>query len=401
MNSTPINYLFDREAGPGTASRTNSELAAVVQRRPRLDQLDSLRGVCAVMVVLFHLQFIGVGFNIPVVSNGYLFVDFFFVLSGFIMYFNYGKLAGLSAVSHFLGLRFFRIYPMHLFMLLAFLAYGYLQWIARIVQHSRSAVPPIDNDWLGVFLNVTLVNGLGIRPPAFNIPSWSISAEFWTYLIFAVVVAVMGRITARPLGFAAIFVVVSTCGLALLLGFARPLTIGQINSFALPRCVLGFFLGAGLCAVLPTVERHGVNKNGGTLGVLLQLISIAAVLILVSISGDHWPDLLLPYLFTAVIAAFAYWPGTWLVSVVRSRPLLWLGARSYSIYMVHWFILLIVAGFARNVLHVSAFNGRLTVDSGLKLFLMSASIAAVLTVASITYRCVEEPGRRLGRRLLL
>src|SRR5882757_7822109 len=94
----------------------------------RFEALDGWRGVCACLVVLFHFHGHSPVYSSALVRNSYLFVDFFFVLSGFVIAWNYAtKLDTWPGVKRFLILRLGRVYPLHLFMLLCFVAYETLR----------------------------------------------------------------------------------------------------------------------------------------------------------------------------------------------------------------------------------------------------------------------------------
>src|SRR6218665_3058891 len=83
-------------------------------------QLESLRGLAALLVVFYHLPPWWIGYqNVPLISNCYLMVDLFFVLSGFVIALNYEhKLKSWSQLGHFTRLRFVRLYPVHLVFLI-------------------------------------------------------------------------------------------------------------------------------------------------------------------------------------------------------------------------------------------------------------------------------------------
>ena len=87
-------------------------------------KLESLRGIAACAVILFHSSFNFGSEPISFVKNSYLFVDFFFILSGFVMSYAYkNKIAQGLSFSNYILLRLGRIYPLHLFMLLVFIPY--------------------------------------------------------------------------------------------------------------------------------------------------------------------------------------------------------------------------------------------------------------------------------------
>ena len=92
------------------------------QAAERFENLDAIRGICALFVALFHFPANGLLASNALVRNAYLFVDYFFVLSGFVIAFSYGDrlCAGEISLGRFIGLRLGRIYPLHLAVLAVF-----------------------------------------------------------------------------------------------------------------------------------------------------------------------------------------------------------------------------------------------------------------------------------------
>jgi peptidoglycan/LPS O-acetylase OafA/YrhL len=367
--------------------------AADGSAKVRLDALDSLRGLSALMVVLYHANFSSFLYGLPIIRHSYLFVDFFFVLSGFIMYYNYAKLTDMASFRQFIGLRFFRLYPLHFAVLIVFLGANVLY---AFIQRIGSGAPgaPGDNA-IDLILNLLLMNGLELRPPSFNTPSWSISTEFWTYVLFGLII--LGFRNVRKNTMAIVFVGVCICAL-----FAVYLRYGEIKGFVLflfPRCVFGFFLGAAMGALVGPAKNVPANINS-PVGAALQTIAVIVAVSTLTVLDFSALDVLLPVLFAAVIGTFVIWPQTWLTRVLLSRPLLWLGKHSYSIYMVHFFVLVQVSAALRIVFHVPIVDWHFVLAPSIGLALTISSIAIILIAASHTYRFIEEPGRRFGRRLL-
>ena len=107
----------------------------------RFAALDSLRGVAAIGVAAYHIHGSGLLFNSALVRSGWLWVDFFFVLSGFVIAASYGdRLAQGFAVRRFMLLRLGRIYPLHIAMLALYLGIELLRLIFQ--PDGRSANPP-------------------------------------------------------------------------------------------------------------------------------------------------------------------------------------------------------------------------------------------------------------------
>lgn len=176
------------------------------QQQNYIASLTSLRGIAALWVMLFHLDviFFYRGFGPLVlheltglITKGYLWVDFFFILSGFVISHVYGaafagSLYRVSFIKSFLWARFTRIYPLHLFIL------SLLIPLSIIVPVLLPAV--VDGSW-ETFLawpalldNLLLVNSMNQHIYlSWNIVSWSIGAEWWAYVCACFVLPVVFR----------------------------------------------------------------------------------------------------------------------------------------------------------------------------------------------------------------
>jgi peptidoglycan/LPS O-acetylase OafA/YrhL len=256
---------------------------------------------------------------------------------------------------------------------------------------------PLDSGDTGLdlMLNLALMNGLDIRPPSFNTPSWSISTEFWTYVLFGSVV--LGFRNVRRCTMAIVFAGVCICALAVVYQH-----YGEMKGFVLyffPRCVFGFFLGAAMGTLVVPATISPVNGSSA-IGTVLQVVAIVIAVSILTVVGFSGLEVFLPMLFAAVVGTFVIWPHSRLAQALSSRPLLWLGKHSYSIYMVHWFVLMQVATLLRGVFHVSVVKGQFELSPASGLAITILAIAIILVAASQTYRFIEDPGRRFGRRLL-
>src|SRR3546814_7076460 len=136
-----------------------------METRPRFDALDSWRGICALAVALFHFPVLGVR-AFPLVSHAYVFVDFFFVLSGFVIaYGSEQKLAAGGDRWRFILKRFGRLWPLHVAVLALFVAVAIVR--GQVNADERHSVAAI-------FTNLAMIQGLGVHSDlTWNGPSWS------------------------------------------------------------------------------------------------------------------------------------------------------------------------------------------------------------------------------------
>jgi peptidoglycan/LPS O-acetylase OafA/YrhL len=342
-----------------------------------------LRGVAALLVVAYHQQ-IGPGYKLPfevataLFRRCYLMVDLFFVLSGFIISYVYiaDRQTSLprSETKSFLLTRFARIYPLHLFSL-AYLTVFTIASMLILSISGRSYVPLEPAalvDWL---VQLLLLNAWLPHNWEWNIPSWSISAEAFAYLIFPLIVAAhvhQRRPTQLVLLAASIafysYVAATSASLDIVVGLA-PL-----------RCIAGFALGMFLY-----FHRSLVRSASDRLLSLLQLLaaSCAALALAFSVSDP----LVIP---AFALLVFATWTDRGVVaSVLSTRIPQWLGEVSYSVYLLHvpigatiWFVW-------------GRLEPRLGLDPGISRGLWLCIVfTAVLTASHITYKHIELPARR-------
>ena len=174
--------------------------------------------------------------------------------------------------------------------------------------------------------NLFLLHGLGAFPLlTWNGPSWSISCEFWTYILFGAVVLAVGRSMA-------IFGALALAAAAALLVLDPP-TMNVTYDYGLLRCLYGFFVGAVAYAVY---ERMRPERVGGRAAFGLEAAAIAGALLFVVVAGDNRASLLAPLVFAAVTLAFACQGGA-CSRALSASGFRRMGQLSYGIYMLHAF----------------------------------------------------------------
>lgn len=347
----------------------------------------SIRGVAALLVVLYHMQF-GRAEYFPWESattffkRGYLWVDLFFILSGFVISYS-ARLDerapyGWRQKRDFWFQRFARIYPLHLFALLLLLVVRLSQ--SALKSQFGTQTPQSGSHGpgtiAGFFEQLFLLNGPGITGRIeWNIPSWSISTEMIAYLLFPFLAAFM--VAQRKLA------IVSMSLFAL--GFytwvgATSGVLDIVQREAVLRCLAGFGLGM----ILYTTRAKFATMHDNVLS-LLQAIGAA---ILLSTFLLDWNDVwAIPGFFLVVAATWT--DRGWLAVLLGVRPLHWLGEISYSVYLNHLWVLSgwgFVAGWAVRRLPISTLEGQAII--------MVGGMLLVLGISHFTYLLVEQPARK-------
>jgi peptidoglycan/LPS O-acetylase OafA/YrhL len=371
--------------------------------------LDSWRGVCALLVALLHFPTSSAISQSAFVGGAYLFVDFFFVLSGFVIASSYGgRLDEPKKVARFALVRFGRLYPLHLFMLLAFVAFELLRLMLPQLRGAGAAPFTEDNSIGSLVANLLLLQGTGLEDRlTWNGPSWSISTEFFAYLFFAAVVFVARKRAWAVLACAAVV------GPLVLLRFADTMDVSY--DFGLVRCLYGFSIGALLSWFqhdrLVEARRDAGQGTDRLIWTLLELAMIAVIALFVVDFSDNKGGIAAPLLFAVALYVFAH-EGGWVSSLLRTRPMLTLGALSYSIYMVHIFVqgrMINVAGlvdrkFGLGLVGPLSLRGDTAIGIGpdapwTGLAAIALMVAATLVASWFTWRFVEMPALALFRRL--
>lgn len=358
--------------------------------------LDALRGLLALAVVLYHAQWAGVLSSNGFAQNGYLAVDVFFCLSGFLMFTLYRSISTGAEAKTFMMKRFARLYPLHFFTLIIGLLYA----VARLIAH-KAGLPVLEageaipltagsHENLGTFLsNLTLTQGLGLHDRlSYNGPSWSISTEFFTYIIFAAVMIVFPIKKTRH------FVAIGSISALIYIGLSaiRP-NLDITYDLGLIRCFGGF--GAGIvAAAMFQKTRSFYARQSKLAATAIELSVLAAFLIWFCMAEGKTTFLVAPFMVLLIIT-FANDKGA--LSSFMNLPIFqYLGKISYSVYLNHALIAVVL-----DVVIGQLFGGREAL-SPLAGDMMTLTYLAIVLVAShITYHMIEKPvGAFLRKRLL-
>jgi peptidoglycan/LPS O-acetylase OafA/YrhL len=300
--------------------------------QPKLLNLESLRGIAAISVAMYHFNYQSHFSNI-FVSNAWLMVDFFFVLSGFVIALNYERrLTNFGKLFTFQKKRFLRLYPLHFIMLVVFLVIEILKYILEIKLNIVANIPAFSINNLQAFIaNVTLLHDWtrGGMHFTFNTPSWSISAEFYTYAIFGIVAVLTTK--SKTLLYIISILLILTSGFFLY----------EPSSFSGPlRCIYSFFIGAMTHSLYRRFDLRD-KLNTSFLGCIMLIFSI--FLTTQVLTSFHSTVVLrfeliviIPIIFALTVLSLVSTKNNTYINIILSNSkLVYLGTISYGIYMIH------------------------------------------------------------------
>jgi len=363
----------DAAAGCGAAA-----CVVVKNARPELRALTSVRGIAAWLVVLYHIR-LSMAFAprwlIAGFAKGYLAVDFFFLLSGFVIWLTYGerlRREGFAGAPAFLKRRVARVWPLHLVMLTGAAA---LALLLLVTGHAAPRVFPFEQ----LPLDLLMIQNWGLTDHlAWNVPAWSISVEFAAYLLFPLLAL---AIDWRRLPTALILAALALLFVLLhgVMSWAGAATMGQlIARLGLVRCLVEFTAGTALCALW-------LRWAGQPVRWAIAAGALAAALLAGWLTGALPETLAVPPAFAAGLIALA------LTSGIRGNPLEarwlhYLGEISYATYLSHFLLYftfkLVMVDDPYNVPPV----------------LIALFLALVLGSSIALYHLVERPAQRAINR---
>ncbi len=356
------------------------------QSTGKIEELESIRGIAAVLVVLFHMPAWNPWLtDIRFIRNSYYMVDLFFVLSGFVMNLNYGdRLHGVRDLTRFQFLRLGRLYPVHLLFLLLAVLTAASGWIAATAfgLHNPNGSAFKDATFASFTEQLLLIDSLGFFRIAhpFNLPSWSISVEFYTYLVFGIVCLISSYVLRLSA-----FVALSGAALVLLSFSGESIA----NFSHILQCLAGYFLG---CLVASIAARHAEVLPPGS-----SLAALAAMCLFLCLRQAPQFDVLIFFLSAALIIAVICSRDDSAKAVLRGKPLRFLGLVSYSIYMSHTFVLWGCNQFVRLVLRRPESNAGGISTPQLSLWAAclwyGIALGGTIVLSALVFKFVEDPFR--------
>ena len=347
-----------------------TEGAADTERRAgsgfRAD-VQALRAVAVLLVVLNHA-------HVPGLTGGYIGVDVFFVISGFLitgLLVREHERTGTISILKFYGRRMRRIMPAAALVLIATVIASY-HWLGYI----RGAYIAEDAQWSSIFLanfHFAEVGDSYLRnqdPPSTLRHFWSLAVEEQFYVVWPALFLVLGFITKKARNAVLPVALIVAASYVFSIVFTAQ---NATDAYFSPLTRAGE-LGAGALVALLAHRAAGLPQR------LKAVLSVGGMAGIVVIAFTFTDDTVFPGAMVAlpVLATCAVLVGGWDNPVYRFRPVQLIGLWSYSLYLWHWPVLIIVE---QRLGHIAPASTRVV--------LVLASVA----LAALTYYLVENPIR--------
>lgn len=352
--------------------------------KKRFKSLDAFRGLCALSVVVFHMHLVGSITEFDFFRGSEKFVEFFFILSGFVLAHGYAFKEDINFYS-FMKARFFRLYPLHIFMflILFFLELGKLL-VFKLGSLTFNNEPFTNHFALTeIFSNLLLLQSwLPFSDHlSYNYPSWSISLEFYMYALLFLSIRIFktNKVTTWLFIFFITFII---------------MIFGWGDSILIVLKGLSCFFGG--CCTYVIYKKLAHFKPSFILGSLVELILIIIVVWVIQ-SKFKYGDIVNPLLFFCTVLFFAFECGA-ISNLLKTKPLQYAGKLSYSIYMTHAAILFCIISLTMMIQKITSIeiapfiNGYRYFDFGspfLNNMVASIILCIAIFISSLTYKYVE------------
>ena len=359
----------------------------------RFEALDAFRGICAISVVIFHMHFVNSITELDFFRGSAVFVEFFFILSGFVLAHGYGDKKDLNFRS-FMKARFFRIYPLHIFMLTVFIILELGKLFAYKFGDISFNNPPFTND---TSINEIVPNLLLIHswtsftdPLSFNYPSWSISIEFYIYALLFTTIAFFK--TSKTI----VWFCISAIAFSLIFLKSDLLVESVLKG-------LSCFFGGTVIYLL--FKKISYFRFPLALATLIEVLLIILIIFVVSVNFKY-KSLIAPFLFLLTVLFFAFEAGL-ISKLLKIKIFQTTGKLSYSIYMTHAAILFIFNSIGIVLQKITGesiapiINSQRYLDFGGQLInntLILITLSIIIYTSKITYNKIELKGLALNKK---
>jgi len=353
--------------------------------KKRFDTLDSLRGISALMIVLFHSPFHTQTIFSDFIKHSSLFVDMFFILSGFVMAHSYiDKIKKGLSFKYFFIKRLLRLYPLHivtLFIWLILLSIKYYLFTIGVEQNNPFEI----NNLYSFIANIFLLQGF-LDYTSWNYPSWSISLEFYIYILFFILYKYL------KVNYILLCIFLFIIYLSIVYDFFDIYIIKR--SF---QTILEFFLGVVLYRLYTLLREFYYNKTILTIFETILIISLIYTISEYDNSTLKFTTLLILFMGVTLISSFDI-KGL-IGEFLTNQKFVFIGKISYSIYMLHSLLLVFFYKIIINILHLEqVVDNSKSVESQFNIIINSIILLIVIYISKYSYIYIEKRGREMINR---
>lgn len=359
-----------------------------------MKELDGLRTFAVLAVILYHL-------NLPFAQNGLLGVEMFFVLSGYLItdiLLREWREKGRLELKRFWIRRAKRLLPALFFLLLCtslWVRFFDPSLFDAFRQNFLAAFFYVSNWWY-IFHHISYFQSFAPNPLEHL---WSLAVEEQFYLLFPFLLWGSLKLTPNRKSLAATLLILSAISSVLMALLYIPGTDPSRVYYGTDTRAFALLIGATLAVYFPSNDssrndssRSGFSRNGSlrktsqTVNFIFDAIgflSLVSIILFVVMTNEYDPFLyrggmVVFSLLTAILIAVMIRPASWLGKCFRCEPLVWLGKRSYGIYLWHYPVIILTAKMGSNE------------PGALRMLLQ---VAATVVIAALSYKFLENPIR--------
>jgi peptidoglycan/LPS O-acetylase OafA/YrhL len=368
-------------ATPSTAESSTAETTAAGPRGTRFGGLDGLRAIAVIVVIIYHL---GSG----ILPGGFIGVDVFFVISGFLitaLLLRERERTGSVHLGRFWVRRARRLLPAIALLVIVCCTAAWMIGGDLLIGLGLQALgaATFSSNWLAIAAGQSYFDE---STPELLRNLWSLAVEEQFYLLWPLLLLLVVLLPRRWMRVGVMLIAASASAVAMAVlfipGDATRVYFGtDTHSFGL---ALGAALAFGAASVDGRARLARMVQALGWLAVAALLL--ASVLLRDDASATYIGGLPLVAVLTAVAILAAVQPGSRLARALDARPMAWVGERSYGLYLWHWPVFVLTAAATTGASPAARW--------------LVAAVALVITVvaAQLSYVLVEQPVRRLGFR---
>ena len=343
----------------------------------RINKLDGLRGFCSIMVLLFHYPYEYLPdflYNSFFIRQSWSFVDFFFVLSGFVISYNYSNIYSKRSFFSFIVKRIIRLYPLLVYTTLVFFFFKVISdiFFTELVNSPKS-ITTYTLDTLNTLLlmNSTPFFGDLSVNLGMNFPSWSVSAEIIAYSLFGLTYLFF---SSKKIISHFYLILIS-----ILIYLFKENTFLADYSWLFLRAVVGFNFG---CIVNWLFKKNITVNSFCELFLPLLVLAFLFLFNIYDSKQFFLLDLIVRPAFFGFVIFIILSTNNIFSKALESTPMIFLGKLSYSIYLNHVLLLLVIPRliFVFFQMPQTSFS---------QIIVLIFTVIAVVVYSVITFRLVE------------